>query len=207
MHKLFSPQPADRLSSRKAAPRRRFKLVPFLALLIAGTWIASLSTASAQVMVTPTITFNGSSGLYSYSYSVVNGSSNTLAIVSFGAMPGPLTVQSPMAPFGFITTYDSGNGFISFLEDNNPGTPQTFAPGSTVRPFTFTSTFAPGTTTFQALDIFGNSFTGVTQAPVLGPVAVPEAGTTFALLAFALLAIALIVHRCRPVQPTTITVA
>lgn len=178
MHTISSP--AVRIASRQAAPLRRSRSLWLVAFCVAATWFAGSTMSFAQVSVTPTITFSMTTGLFTYSYSVTNGSTNTLAIISFGAQPtGTITVQNLSAPTGFLATYDSGNGFISFLEDNNPGTPQTFAPGSTIAPFVFNSPFAPGNTTFQALDVNGNTFTGITQAPI------PEPGT-LALCALAL---------------------
>ncbi|MEP6821600.1 MAG: hypothetical protein ABI946_04545 [Chthoniobacterales bacterium] len=171
---------------------------------LTGSGIDSLSPVTspnlpAQVLVTPTVTFNGS--VYTYSYSVMNGSPNTLAIVSFGAMPAAsFTVQNLTAPMGFLATYDSGNGFVSFLEDNNPATLQTFAPGSTVSAFTFTSTLAPGATTFEALDIFGNTYTGVTVAPV------PEPGVV-ALCFLALPVFVVLFQRRRNMQRASVSVS
>ncbi len=184
----------SRIRFPQAAPRRGLKLLCLLAICLAGTWFGSVTTSLGQVSVTPTIGFDINTGIYTYSYSVTNGTVDTLAIVSFGAMPtGTLTVQNLTAPMGFISTYDSGNGFISFLEDNNASTPQTFEPGSTITPFTFTSTVAPGATTFEALDINGNSFTGITQAPI------PEPGI-LALCALAVPAAGFLLYRRRKLQ-------
>jgi hypothetical protein len=168
-----------------------------VALCLGGIVFAGVANVSAQVAVNPTVSFNLSTGVYTYSYSVFNGTNNSLAIISFGASPsGPTTVQNLTAPTGFFATYDSGNGFISFLEDSSPGTPQMFAPGSTVAPFTLTSMFAPGATSFQALDIFGNTFTGVTQAPI------PEPGV-FALAALAIPGFAVLLYRRRAIRRLT----
>jgi hypothetical protein len=160
------------------------------------TFLAGVATSSAQVTVSPVVTFDSGTGVFTYSYSVTNGSSNTLAIISFGARPtGALTVQNLSAPMGFAASYDSGNGFVSFFEDNDPGTPQMFAPGSTVSPFTFTSMFGPGATTFEALDFAGNTFTGVTQAPIPEP-------SVLALSALALPGLAFLLYRRRKMQRT-----
>lgn len=188
-----------RISLVKPAPRRGWRTLCLATICLAAGWLGSAANVSAQVLVTPTVTFNGS--VYTYSYSVMNGSANTLAIISFGATPAStFTVQNLSAPMGFLATYDSGNGFLSFLEDSSPATPQTFAPGSTVAPFTFTSTFAPGATTFQALDIFGNSFTGVTQAPV------PEPGA-LALCLLGVPAFVVFFQRRRKMQRATVSVS
>ncbi len=167
---LIRPCPVLSRAPRRVELRpRRFLLI---ALFGVAMWLGSAS-ASLAVLVTPTVTLN--LGIYTYSYSVFNGGSNDLAIVSFAATPAaPFTVQNLTAPTGFISTFDSGNGLISFLEDNSSATPQTFAPSSTVSPFTFTSTFAPRSTVFEALDILGNTFTGSTLAPSAR--SVPESG-------------------------------
>jgi hypothetical protein len=184
------------MSPRKHVQRRGIKAVWLLSLCLAITFLAGVTTSSAQVTLTPVVTFNISTGVFTYSYSVMNGSSNSLAIISFGARPtGALTVQNLSSPMGFAASYDSGNGFVSFFEDNNPATPQMFAPGSTVSPFTFTSMFGPGTTTFEALDVAGNTFTGVTQAPIPEP-------SVLALSALALPGIAFLLYRRRKMQRT-----
>ncbi|MDQ6764488.1 MAG: hypothetical protein M3Z22_00065 [Verrucomicrobiota bacterium] len=184
----------------QAVPRRGWNWFLILGLCVAGVFLGSAHSASAQVLVTPVVTFNVGTGVYTYTYSVTNNSANTLAIISFGARPATaFTVQNRTAPMGFISTYDSGNGLVSFLEDNNPATPQTFAPGSTVSPFSFTSTFGPGATTFQALDIFGNTFTGVTQAPI------PEPGV-LALCALAVPMLGILLFR-RKVRSATVSVS
>ena len=139
----------------------------------------------AQVILTPAITFNTSTGLFAYSYSVMNGTSVSLALISLGAQPtGTTTVQNLSAPFGFSGIYDSGNGLVSFFEDGNPATAPTFAPGSTIGSFAFNSPFAPGDTTFEALDVNGNTFTGVTQAPVPEPAPLALCGLVLPLLGF-----------------------
>ncbi|MEP6809065.1 MAG: hypothetical protein ABI992_02390 [Chthoniobacterales bacterium] len=184
----------------QAAPRRGLRWLVVLSLCLAGFWFGSANSASAQVLVTPVVTFNMGTGIYTYTYSVTNNSANTLAIISFGASPAAaFTIQNLSSPMGFLSTYDSGNGLISFLEDNNPATLQSFAPGTTVSPFSFTSTFGPGAATFQALDIFGNTFTGVTQAPV------PEPGV-LALCMLAIPTLGILLFR-RKVRSATVSVS
>jgi len=124
----------------------------------------------AQVVVTATVTFDVTLSIFSYSYAVTNNGSLDLAIVTFAGLPAnPGTVMNLSAPTGFGATYDSGLGLISFFEDADPATPQTFAPGSTTAPFTFTSFSGPGAAQFEALDANGNSFTGPTVAPIPEP--------------------------------------
>jgi hypothetical protein len=187
--------------AHKALRASRLTKLWLVGLCLAGVSLAGLNTAVAQVAVQPTITFNTTTGLFTYSYSVANNTSNTLAIISFGTSPaGPTTVQNLTSPMGFSASYDTGNGFVSFFEDSSSGTPQTFAPGSTTSAFVFTSAFAPGTTTFQALDITGNTFTGVTQAPI------PEPGVV-SLLALAVPAGAFLVYRRRKAERAAATIS
>ena len=125
--------------------------------------LAGLSlTASAQVDLNTNINFNVGTGTYSYSYAVLNqGPTFDLAIVNLNIA----TTSNPLAqtaPPGFTSLFDPGVGIVSFLEDGNPITPQTFSPGSTTAPFTFTSTLAPVPILFDALDANGTSFTGFT---------------------------------------------
>ncbi len=130
------------------------------------------NTASAQVTLTPTTVLNGS--LYTYSYAVVNNSNDALAIttLNLGGISSGLT--GLMAPMGFGIDFDSNLNLVSFFEDSDPATLQTFAPGTTISGFSFISPFAPTSVGFESLSVTGNTFSGNT----LGPVAVPEAGTT-----------------------------
>jgi hypothetical protein len=127
--------------------------------------------ARAQVSVSPTLGFDGT--LYSYSYSVANPTALDLALVSVGVLSQPNAVLNPTAPAGFLISFDPGVGLVSFLEDLDPATPQTFAAGTTVSGFTFQSPFSPSLSRFEALDLAGNTFTG----PTLGPNAIPEPST------------------------------
>ena len=125
--------------------------------------LAGLSlTASAQVDLNTNINFNVGTGIYSYSYAVLNqGPTFDLAIVNLNIA----TTSNPLAltaPVGFAINFDPGVGIVSFFEDADPFTPQTFAPNSTTAPFTFTSTQAPVPIVFDALDINGTTFTGFT---------------------------------------------
>jgi len=143
---------------------------------LAGALCALLSSGAAHaqgtVSVTPTVTNNGT--LFLYSYSVTNATSNELAIVSFASLVGS-DVTNTAAPTGFFTSYDSGNGLISFAPDQS-GT-GTFAPNSTVSGFTFNSPFAATPVQFSALDTSGNTITGTTLAPA------PEPGALVTLTA------------------------
>lgn len=143
--------------------------------------LAAPGTVRAQVSVTPTVT--GNFPLFTYSYSVVNLTPLDLAIISVDMLANPLAVQNPVAPPGFLISFDPGFGTLFFLEDADPLTLPTFAPGSTVSGFTFQSPFGPTAGSFNALDINGNSFTGQTLAAAT----VPEPGTLLLGLAPGLL--------------------
>lgn len=137
---------------------------------------AAMQGANAQVLITPTVSF--SNGLYNYNYSVTNNTMDTLAITTFDVRPLANAVMMPSAPAGFGISFDPGPfppgvGLVSFFEDDNPATLGTFAPGSTVSGFMFTSRFQPTVSNFEALDINGMLFRGQTLAPAN----VPEPGT------------------------------
>lgn len=153
--------------------------------------VLSLGAASAQVTLTPTTVLIGS--LYTYNYSVFNGSPETLAIttLNLGGISSGLTGLT--APLGFGIDFDSNLNLVSFFEDSDPATLQTFAPGSTVSGFSFISPFAPTSVGFESLSELGNTFTGTT----LGPVAVPEAGTTALFLSLTTGMSAFLVRRRR----------
>ncbi len=120
------------------------------------------SEAHAQVDLNANINFNAGTGIYTYSYGVLNKSPIfDLAIVNLN-IATTSNLMALSAPTGFGITYDPGVGIASFYEDADPATPQTFAPGSTTAPFTFTSTLAPVPIGIDALDTVGNAFTGFT---------------------------------------------
>jgi hypothetical protein len=144
-----------------------------------GKWTGTLAllcltaAAHAQVAINPAVSF--SNGLYTYNYDVVNNTAETLAITTFEVPALPGAILNLTAPTGFDISFDSGLGLVSFFEDTDPNTLDTFAAGSTVSGFMFSSFYAPGVSDFEALDVNGTSFIGTTRAPV-----VPEPGT-FAL--------------------------
>ena len=161
--------------------------------LLAMAFAAALSAGitQAQVSVPSTVNFNSGTGLYTYSYSVMNnGPAFDLAVVNVPVAPSS-DLMNLTSPSGFTISFDPGPGIVSFLEDFDPGTLPTFSPGSTQGLFTFTSPLAPSTVTFDALDAGGNSFTGMTSGP---NVVVPEPGT-LSLLGATLLAPALLARR------------
>ena len=123
--------------------------------------------AQAQVTVTPTVTQNGS--LFHYDYRIMNGVTDDLSIITLEGLPMQNdAVKNLMVPNGFVGSFDSGLGLLSFLE----GT-QAFSVNTTFSGFGFDSLFGPVDGTFSALDINGTEFRGNT----LIAAAVPEPGT------------------------------
>jgi hypothetical protein len=109
---------------------------------------------------------------------VTNNTAITLDLVDLdlsAVQPAPLT-----APNGFTTVYDNGLNLLTFAEDANPLTPQSFAPGSTVGLFTFRRTGTPVTSApFTALDRQNNFLPGTAN---FVQTAAPEPGTLVLLL-------------------------
>ena len=140
-------------------------------LLLTCAAIHLESSAHAQVAVPSIVNFDAGTGLFNYSYSVTNnGPAFDVAILNVPVAHNS-NLLSLLAPTGFGISFDPGVDIVSFFEDSDPGTTQTFSPGSTNGLFRFSTTFAPGTVTFDALDAGGNTYTGTTQAPTT---AVPE---------------------------------
>ena len=101
-----------------------------------------------------------------YTHAVLNkGQTFDLAIVNLN-ISTTSNLMNLSAPARFSISYDSGVGIVSFYEDGDPATPQTFAPSSTTAPFTFTSTLAPVAIGMDALDANGNPFT--VSGPTIG---------------------------------------
>ena len=146
------------------------------ALICAGSILTF--AAYAQVELNTNIDFNIGSGIYTYSHAVLNqGPTFDLAIVNLTVATNS-NLMNLSAPTGFNINFDPGVGVISFLEDADPATPQTFAPNSTITPFTYTSTFAPVPIGFDALDAGGNTFTGFTLSAAPDSSAVNNAVVT-----------------------------
>ena len=162
-----------------------------------ATAALALGTTHAQVTVPSTVAFNIGTGVYTYSYSVMNnGPTFDLAIVNV-PVRSDSNLMNLTAPSGFGISYDPGVGIVSFFEDSDPSTLPTFSPASTRGLFTFTSPIAPATVTFDALDAGGNSFTGTTSSP-----SVPEPGI-LSLLGATLLAPAFLARRRKVSDPST----
>jgi hypothetical protein len=153
----------------------RLRLAPKLrstALLLGLVSLIAAPAAHAQVSVSGNF-FSIGGGLFQYEVNVTNNTAITLDLIDLDlsdVQPAPLT-----GPTGFTTVYDSGLSLLTFAEDADPVTPQSFAPGSTVGLFRFQRTGAPVTTaTFTALDR-ENNFTPGTAT--FAQTAAPEPGT------------------------------
>lgn len=148
------------------------------AFALAGTvgilFSAGAAHAQLQVSVVPTVTITG--GLYNYSYTVTNFTSDDIFVVNLNGLPlVPGALSNFSAPSGYTITnpYDSGVGIESFLADNS------FAPGSTVSGFSFDSIFAPSAVAFDTVSSGTAAYTGTTLGPAGAPV--PEASTVVSL--------------------------
>ena len=181
MKKTTTHPPAGGLPMPPSAPAPRAPRASVRWIAVILMCLLCPAGVLAQVSVTPTVTFNATLSLFSYSYAVTNSGTLDLAIVTLPVNPSS-ALTSLSAPTGFGITFDPGLGLVSFFEDNNSATPQTFAPGSTVGLFAYNSRFAPGPVTFSALNITGSDFTGPTLAAVGGPAQVPDAASSFLLL-------------------------
>ena len=151
------------------------RLVLLLALL-SLTAVVSAPAARAQVSVTGNF-FSIGGGLFQYQANVTNNSPFTLDLIDLdiAGVLAPLT-----APTGFLNTYDSGLNLLTFAEDANILTPQTFAPGTTVGVFTFRANAAFTSVPFTALDRPNGNFTPGT-ASFTASAAAPEPGTALFL--------------------------
>ncbi len=148
----------------------------FLALAF-YTGVSSVPISRAAVVITSEVTFNAGPQNYTYSYSVTNtiGSVEDLILVTIPA-DKMSNITGSAAPQGFEIAFDPGQGWVNLLEDSSIVTPQTFAPGTTIAPFTYTSFYPPQAVTYSAFDAAGNEFTGVTQSPIPEPSGVLLAG-------------------------------
>jgi len=158
-------------------PRLRARLFGLAGALLAAL-VLPATAVRAQVSINAVVTPSG--GLFNYSYSVTNNlpmdpadpTVNRLAIISFAVPARADAVLNKMAPTGFLIDFDPGVGLVSFAEDADSATPQTFAPGLTVAGFTFQSPFGPLVTQFEAI-----SPDGTFRGNVVSPLNVPEPGT------------------------------
>lgn len=144
--------------------------------------VASVITSQAAVTILSSSNLNSGTNLYTYSYSVANTGLDDLALVSIPASP-TASVFGISSPLGFSLTFDPFLGFISLFEDGDFLTSQSFATGTVISPFQFTSALAPGSVTYTAFDVGGNEFTGSAVAPIPEPSALLLTGLTLATAA------------------------
>lgn len=131
------------------------RVVPALVLL---GWFATATLGQVSISVEVT---SAGGGQFHYVYTVTNTSPADLAIVSLVVPADTSAVTGPTAPAGFRVSFDSGLGFLDFIEAT-----LSFAPGLTVTSFTFNSPLSPGPSEFTALSVNGATITGSTTAPV-----------------------------------------
>lgn len=148
----------------KSTPSIRNRVIPRRLTVLATILLTAGGCAQAAVSIASSVTSAG--GVFTYSYSVTN--SGTLADLTVIDIPiGQSLITNLTAPTGFGIFADSG--LVTFFEDADFFTTQTFAPNSTVQFFTYDSLIAPVPVTFSAQDTDGEIFTGTTQAAVPEP--------------------------------------
>lgn len=132
--------------------------------------VVHAQAAGTLTVFSPAPTVSADQPLFNYFY-VVNYMSpdagmTDLAFVEFQVAPNAQLTNLAASP-GFFTAYDPGNGFVTFLEDNNSAMPQTFAANSPVS-FSFSSPFGPTTVPYDGTDGV-TTFNGTLLAPVPEP--------------------------------------
>lgn len=131
-----------------------------LSLIASGLAMASTVTvAQGSITVTGAVTQAGS--LYTYNYTVSDGT-GLLAVLDIAVPPGTSItgLATPGGSTAFKTAYDPILGLVSFLENNSVFSSTPLAG------FMFTSTLPPGTTAF-GVTLLNNA---TAMGSVLGPV-------------------------------------
>lgn len=131
----------------------------FLIVCVALASSAVSAQTSVDILVTPL------GGSFRYEVTIGNAGTDDLALVSLIDAPlgDPLIDPTLIAPAGFLASYDSGLGFVDFLEDSN-----SFAAGTSVGGFRFESLAGPTYfTMFEALTILGTPEAGSTTITVI----------------------------------------
>jgi hypothetical protein len=137
--------------------------------LAACVCLTAIPSAHAAAVVSANVTFNVTTSLYNYSYSVQNtGLVDDLVLISIPT-DSLLGVSNIMAAPGFTLNYDPSQKWINLIEDGSILTAQTLAPGTTVTPFSYSSASGPGTVTYVAFDASGTEFNGQTLSAVPEP--------------------------------------
>ena len=157
-----------------------------LPLAAALLGLAPLAT-EAGVLISGTVLPLG--GSYRYEFSVENTDPADYLVVSFTDAPlaDALIGPSLAAPAGFLTSYDSGLGFLDLLGDL-----ELFAAGTTQGTFAFESLAPPNQafTTVTALDDTLTEVTGEARWQVI-----PEPAAVGTVLGLGLLAVGFLRHR------------
>jgi hypothetical protein len=143
-----------------------------------GLALLAALPAQAQLIVQSSVSPSG--GMFRYEYQISNQTSADFSIVTLGGLvPQAATVQALASPAGFLASFDSGLGLLSFIEGTQP-----FLAGLTSGTFSFESPYAAGPGTFEAIDIMGGAALG--QVAFVPAAAVPEP-STYALIGALLL--------------------
>ena len=147
---------------------RKFQFALLLPVITGLAFGAFTGTARSAVTVNSNVSF--SSGVYTYSYTITNsGTLFDIATIDLPIAPGAM-ITDLFAPAGFgIISDGSPVNLVSLFEDSDASTTPRFAPDSTNGTFSFQSPTAPSLVTFSALDVNGDTYTGVTQSAVPEP--------------------------------------
>ena len=136
----------------------------------------SIGAACGAITITNNVTQNA--GIFTYTYTITNfGTTFDLAIVEIPIGTG-VSISNLTAPTGFAVITDGAPvNSVTFFEDTESSTLQTFAPGSSQGVFSYTSTFGPAPVTASALDVNGDTYTTTTLSPVPEPSSLLLLGT------------------------------
>lgn len=130
--------------------------------------LVSIGAAGGAITITNNVTQNA--GIFTYTYTVTNfGTTFDLALVEIPIGVG-VSISNLTAPTGFAAITDGAPvNSVTFFEDTDGSTLQTFAPGSSQGVFSYTSSFGPAPVTASALDANGDTYTTTTFSPVPEP--------------------------------------
>lgn len=135
-------------------------------------------TAQASSVLVDIVVQARPGGVFRYAFTIQNQGPLDVAIVSLSDAPiaDPIIDGSLAWPAGFFASYDSGLGFLDFLEDTTP-----FMPGLPVSGFSLDSGSPPFTAflSFESIDVNGGIMTGTATMRVIdgdGTGVIPEPG-------------------------------